>query len=450
MRITVENFGPIREAKDIRISPLTMFVGPSNSGKSYLAAVINSVIEAASESFVDPLPEIDGSEIKDAEAKRFFMGWAKSMQQIWKGRIAYYLGEEGENIAKSRSMRVIMYSDDDDIVIDLCQPQKSRISKTHLNNLVARAGKKQVEYRIDYSPSVKIFIRLAEELCVELFGNEWVRSYYLPAVRGAVMQSYRAIVDQSIRRASEFGTRHGNTSSMFSGIFGDFTRRLIDIDKKEKGGKEIIAINKILESNILHGRINVIFPDIGLPEFRYVVKGKKGDMAINNVSASVAELAPLSVFMRYYLNPRNLLIWEEPEMNLYPQAQRDIADIMVRLANAGVLVLATTHSDIVLEQIDNAYRASQLKDAGKDRRLLGDHEPLDTSKELAVYSFIESSKGTKVEKVEKVDFGHMTEAMTKYYLDAVQSLYNQTVRSANSENNEQATNDGKKTVSGKV
>ena len=430
MRITVENFGPIRKASDISIAPLTFFVGPSNSGKSYLAAVINSVIEAAGESFVDPLPEIDESEIKDAVAKRFFMDWVKSMQQIWKGRIAYYLGEDGENIAKSRSMRVIMYSDDGDIVIDLREPSKSRISRTHLNNLVARARKREDKYNSDFSPSVKTFIGLVGEFCVELFGNEWVQSYCLPAVRGGVMQSYRSVVDQSIRRASEFGTRNGNASPMFSGIFGNFARQLIGIDKKEKGGKEIIAINKILESNILHGRINVIFPEIGLPEFRYAMKGKKGDMAINNVSGMVAELAPLSVFMRYYLNEGNLLIWEEPEMNLYPQAQRDIADIMVRLANAGVLVLATTHSDIVLEQIGNAIHAADIKSKKPNAKIKllgknGQTGALLERKNATVYSFARQTRGGT--EVRKLPFSGAAGFVPKEYIKISEDLYDETV-----------------------
>ena len=40
MKLTVKNFGPIGEAKDIRISPMTLFVGPSNTGKSYLAVLL--------------------------------------------------------------------------------------------------------------------------------------------------------------------------------------------------------------------------------------------------------------------------------------------------------------------------------------------------------------------------------------------------------------------------
>ena len=39
LQLTVSNFGPIVEA-EIDLRPLTVFVGPSNTGKSYLAILI--------------------------------------------------------------------------------------------------------------------------------------------------------------------------------------------------------------------------------------------------------------------------------------------------------------------------------------------------------------------------------------------------------------------------
>ena len=39
LELEVANFGPIVEAK-IDLRPLTVFVGPSNTGKSYLATLI--------------------------------------------------------------------------------------------------------------------------------------------------------------------------------------------------------------------------------------------------------------------------------------------------------------------------------------------------------------------------------------------------------------------------
>ena len=37
LELKVTNFGPIAEAK-IELRPMTVFVGPSNTGKSYIAA----------------------------------------------------------------------------------------------------------------------------------------------------------------------------------------------------------------------------------------------------------------------------------------------------------------------------------------------------------------------------------------------------------------------------
>ena len=51
MKISVKNFGPIGEAKDIHLSPMTLFVGPSNTGKSYLAVLLYTIVESIEESF---------------------------------------------------------------------------------------------------------------------------------------------------------------------------------------------------------------------------------------------------------------------------------------------------------------------------------------------------------------------------------------------------------------
>ena len=38
-QVDVENFGPIAKAR-VDVRPLTVFVGPSNTGKSYLAVLL--------------------------------------------------------------------------------------------------------------------------------------------------------------------------------------------------------------------------------------------------------------------------------------------------------------------------------------------------------------------------------------------------------------------------
>jgi predicted ATPase len=39
LEVEVENFGPISSGR-VRLKPLTIFIGPNNSGKSYTAMLI--------------------------------------------------------------------------------------------------------------------------------------------------------------------------------------------------------------------------------------------------------------------------------------------------------------------------------------------------------------------------------------------------------------------------
>ena len=55
LQLTVSNFGPIAKA-NIDLRPLTVFVGPSNTGKSYLAILIYALHR-----FFDYIDSISGS-----------------------------------------------------------------------------------------------------------------------------------------------------------------------------------------------------------------------------------------------------------------------------------------------------------------------------------------------------------------------------------------------------
>ena len=56
VNISVENFGPIEKA-DIDLRPLTIFVGESNTGKTYLATLIYALDRAFEGISKVPFPE---------------------------------------------------------------------------------------------------------------------------------------------------------------------------------------------------------------------------------------------------------------------------------------------------------------------------------------------------------------------------------------------------------
>ena len=450
MKISVKNFGPIHEA-NIRLAPLTLFVGPSNTGKSYLAKAISAAIESVAgapksgatgefSDFVFITSRNRPEAKKHLEMERHFSKWAKDTRRAWKKCFGDFFGEQGENIAKDMNMSVRISSNDGRTFVDLnkLKSEKSeKIEKQKLPDLVETAELilNSTDFQAEdqdtqISTRNKIYKGFASSLC----GNISLNIYYLPASRGGVMQSYRVIADKSVRRMCVL--RDKNDFWRISGMLGGFARQLAKIEVKKNGDGEVNVINKNLERKILGGRINIKF-SMGSLYFRYVMDGKKDDMAMNDVSAAIAELAPLSVFMSHYLQPKDVLIFEEPETGLHPQAQRDIADIMVRLVNEGVFVLATTHSDTVLEQIGNAIRASQFNNVAKGEKLLGKNRQPLALENAAVYDFGKQSKhgGTVVKEV---PFKSITGVLTKDHIKVAHELYDQTVDLVNSRNDELA------------
>ena len=468
MKLTVKNFGPIGEAKDIVISPMTLFVGPSNTGKSYLAILAYSVVKVLTNSVRNLIKVINSDEwqriaiqlsviihkkpsdeeiIKNAGllTKPAFLLWANTMSDIWKKEISYYFGEAAQNILNNSGMSVVVVSDNTKNSFDLTDPSKSNIDidsflsgfyDSEMISLIKGSFDDYLMGGYDWGHA------MAEKFSQMFLSDINSPAHYLPANRGGVIQSYRSLVNAAMEQASMAGlVEKSSDSPMFTGGVSDFIQKLIHLPKlikKEKINPKIPAISDKMENEIMAGNIDIELNETGYPDYRYRFNNGKADniLSLNNTSSMVSDLASVSAFIRYILDAKNLFIIEEPESHLHPQGQRDIADILVRLANAGVFVLATTHSDIVLEQISNAVHAAKFKDPKKGKKLLGrGREPL-SPKNAAVYSFAKSAKNGGGTKVEKISFAYTTGFITNDHLNVSSKLYNQTAGLVNGKSNE--------------
>ena len=186
-------------------------------------------------------------------------------------------------------------------------------------------------------------------------------------------------------------------------------------DKTEK----IESIGVDIETRILSGRIRISKPGVGIPEFHYEFThgNKQYSIPLIRASSSVNEIAPVSLFIRKYVSPGDLFIVEEPESGLHPNAQRLISDDLVQLANAGVNVLVTTHSDYILEQVSNFIYAAEISDSGLTK--------LDEGK-CSGYLF-KPGRGDDKTTVNKIRFDPENGLVTQDHLDVSSALYNETV-----------------------
>jgi predicted ATPase len=340
IQIAVENFGPIEKA-EIDLRPLTVFVGESNTGKTYLAALIYALH-----------PCFEGS------AK-----WLQPQDEpnLKLGEVFSELLEECFNLKSASELKRFTNN--------LCE--KLRVSlKVHDDSKSAL----EMDWTFDSKHVGSAEIRTVSNEKLEIKKTEilwlWNRKnqeipvvYYIPATRRGIMLTYETFANLLVADKSNFSFERIGISKWIS----DFLEQIIHYDEHRTSSDEMLNIAKALENEVIHGKIEVNRPaKAAYPEIFYQPQNTKEKLQISHTSSMVSELAPLVLFLRGIVKPGDTLIIEEPEAHLHPRAQTQIAITLARLVRAGVRVIITTHSDWLLQQIGNLIREGELNKQEED------------------------------------------------------------------------------------
>ncbi|MFM2601738.1 AAA family ATPase [Vibrio diabolicus] len=89
-------------------------------------------------------------------------------------------------------------------------------------------------------------------------------------------------------------------------------------------------------------------------------------------SSSVKSLFLLDLYINSIASPNDLLLIDEPELNLHPDNQRLMARVIARIVNTGIKVLITTHSDYLIREINNSIMLSN--DFDEKEEIMKTHE----------------------------------------------------------------------------
>ena len=457
MKISVSNYGPIAEAKDIELCPLTIFVGPSNTGKSYLAILIYALLKAFRgrsefygfrrgfrrgfrgkrlsplglnkeiKSLLDDLFKGDIENLKFLNLPEKLRDWASSkvanlVSKRFHQRIQHCMGISQKETGLIKDNFNLRLEDAQKVLAMSLLRETSSIKIGELDFFSERLfGYLRDRFREKKMPSELKAIEFLDMVLESIFNlRDEAEIFYLPAARTGIMQSHRAIAGALVERASLAGIEDISVPTL-SGIVSDFLRGIIMMDTTEYPDKGVGRIAKDMEDDILHGSVKTEITKAGVyPQFLYKQNGV--EIPLLRSSSMVSELAPIVLFLRHRVGLGDLLIIEEPESHLHPEAQRGVAKVVVDLVRAGVKVMVTTHSDYFLEQISNYVRRSKLGDAQKPdtkRSLFLEEE------EVGAYVFKQRKKGTIVKRLKFDKEGGLSpEDHNKVSSD----LYNETVK----------------------
>jgi len=414
--ITLKNMGPIKKGT-FKITPLTIFIGPNNTGKSYAAMLVHCFNETINTLY----PEVRGYSYDE----RAFMN---ERHRIRRPRLSietstklydyilkhmdegeYYLPEElaneiidstigdlGEtffrhlidNMKKVYGCEISGLSTND-------EPLEIKFEYGNYTFIINYTNSKLTTDFIIPTRKMKFIINKSQKTAISssMFGNEIIVSVSLLFLQYLKRSMKRARVNKYPEFIFyEFSNVFNNilslpsqTSSYYlpaarSGILSahkalaaGYVRQLPYVGIKDMQVPLLSGTVADFLANIIEIRKRptefkreVAFLEnqiiqgqidiVELERFTYPEIHyylKNDELPLHRTSSMVQELAPLILFLKYIVSKRDNIIIEEPESHLHPSAQRKMARALSRILNSEVNVLLTTHSDYLLKQIQN-------------------------------------------------------------------------------------------------
>lgn len=427
--IHIRKFGKVEKA-DIEISPLTLFVGDNNSGKSYVMTLLYGLLNVRfffdgydfdKESHVyqncceilDRMLQTDSVNefvLRGEELTKF----EDLINKILKKNISRFL----RNLF-NKEMHVeelwVTFPPKSELVFKVCKRMDGDTRKKNITlNLKMAANFTQLGYRIREDELQEsengypfLLSYIMQSMLYSGFGrSKTAKRVYLPTTRTGFLLTYKTLVGSAVQ--DKF-TMEETTKNLLTRPNSDFLRELSSMSVNSENPQFEDEI-KFIEDCVIAGQVGV--SDTQNPDYFYTPLGSDKKLPLHITSGVVTEMTPLLLFLKY--TELGALMIEEPEISLHPQLQRQIARILIRLVNKGLPVFATTHSDIIVQHVNNMIK---LSEAGQRDALLkkSDYKQSDLlpRDHIKVYQFdVEQGRRTCVHKLPCGDYGF--EVMTFY------------------------------------
>lgn len=460
LKLSVQNFGPVRQG-EFTLKPLTVFIGPNNSGKSYMALLVYVLCRAFSSGPLGSQFERFRRGFSTASSRpegiegmgRDLLDWLLSASSHREGvQNAVFAWEDipasvqkalSEGIQQHRALLdenlvelfrdyfgfqdarelIQQHSESKSLSVSLNEAEEQR---PFLGLRLRPSGEKWlVEWggpdidslgvRIPDLDRILAFMAkqslfevsllldaLLETLWHELMavnGFPGGNAYYLPAARSGILNGWQAFASMAVQLLRRRVGLERVEVPAFTGVAGDFLQVLLERvfqRPRRPVSSSMAPVLEILEGHIFQGQ--VAFQTARSEQPLILYRSGNLRLPIHRASSMVAELAPLSLWVSRLLVPGDLLIIDEPEAHLHPESQRNIARVLVRLVRAGVNVICTTHSSLILHQLSNHLLASEARPEAY-RGLGFTSDDVLSDRDLGVYLFERQENGTQIKPV---------------------------------------------------
>lgn len=140
------------------------------------------------------------------------------------------------------------------------------------------------------------------------------------------------------------------------------SRDLFDVTTKTDfavSAKEYIKENLTLGEFVFNKELNEVL-------YNQKINSTTVSLPYYLVSSSIKSHLLLDSYINYIAQAGQILIIDEPELNLHPDNLRHMARLLAMLVNSGVKLLFTTHSDYIIKELNNLIMFESLPENAQD------------------------------------------------------------------------------------
>ena len=360
MEITIQGFKSLRDERTLPIAPLTLLAGANSSGKSSALQPL-LLLKQTLEVGYDP-----GPLLLNGPNARF----STSQQLLWQGKrrgdrvqgFRIGLREIGEAVdlyfrrpAKGGIELERMVHEDGGVSLDLHEGMSdAELNALDLGVVPDRTMHRKLERaRCAFTVSAR---RRMGNLSVEVerfdlfarFAHLMRSILHLPGLRGNPERAYPT---------SQVGEQ-------FPGLFPDYVASVVAA-WKEAGDARLEALGEALSHLGLTWKVEPRRLDdtrVELRVGRLASPGRGGAKDLVNVADvgfGVSQTLPVVVAL-LTAQRGQIVILEQPEIHLHPRAQVALAKLLLDAARRGVLVMAETHSHLLLKSVQRAVASGEV------------------------------------------------------------------------------------------
>ena len=405
----VKNFGPIKRAS-ISLRPLTIFIGPSDTGKSYAAMLAHSIITSARgtarrhlaasatngridvpnsmhKSMLSVLSSLEpGATHKCPPAllakivkscrqhlaakleNEIDLNFATSLQSLARNKTPHFsvnlkagrssilkYGPAGMTLGPPPDLNIALSA------TEVPHPPHLEVEYVGGNEIFCKVSPALASLTAGAAVARDLCAMIEEKIMPRMIPCLPTSNFYFPAARTGILQVHHTI-SSSIVDGASLGGAPGMQIPRLSGVIIDFVSAMANM-RPLRG--PYLKLGEEIESDMLGGRIGLAYPNRhALPEFLY--KNHGVNVPIHRASSTVSQLAPVILHLKHGIREGGMLTIEEPEAHLHPRIQLQLAGHLTSLVRNGINVMITTHSATLLEAISQYLEVSPM--SPKDRK----------------------------------------------------------------------------------